>query len=40
MSKLLLAAREGFLDSLLLALAIPAIIFRDLMRLAKSFVKN
>jgi hypothetical protein len=34
------AVREGFLDSILLSLAIPAIIFRDMIRLAKSFVKN
>lgn len=40
MSKLILAARDGFIDSLLLALAIPATILRELASIARKFLAH
>jgi hypothetical protein len=39
MSKLAFAVRDGFVDSLLLAIAIPAAIFSGLRMVAKSFLR-
>ena len=38
MSKLILAAKDGFLDSLTLAIAIPIAIFVGIGRVVKSFL--
>lgn len=38
MSKLILAAKDGFLDSLTLSIAIPAAIFAAISRVIKSFL--
>jgi len=40
MSRLMLAAKEGFFESLLLALMIPAAIFGAIRKIARSYLAH